>query len=297
MRSIALINQKGGVGKTSTVVNLGAVLAERGKRVLALDLDPQANLTSWLLGPASEGLGDTVTEVICGEARLADIIVRTAHEGLDLVPANPSLSGAERLLATEIAAETVLRDALLATELAPDPDDPSFDLYDYLLIDCPPSANILSINAMTSVNEIIIPVQTEVLALNGLANVRQVITKIRHRLNPTLEVAGILLVMVRHNTNLAREVEASTRSRFGPLVYTTTIRECVRVAECPSHCLAVNRYAPNAGVTADYRRLVDEILAHEELRRSPPPASMAPVVTSRLELPAPPASDLLRGHA
>ena len=265
MRSIALINQKGGVGKTSTAVNLGAALAKVGKRVLLIDLDPQANLTSWLLGPASEGLDETLAEILLGEARVEDLIFHTSVDKLDIIPANLKLCGVEKYLSGEIGAESILRDVLSDAELSPDPRDPSFDLYDYLMIDCPPSVNLLTINAMTAVEEIIVPVQAHVLALNGLANIRKITEKIRKRLNPHLQITGILLAMVNGRTRLSREVEASARSHFGELVYRTTIRDSVRVAECPSHFQPIHEYSPSSVVNGDYSRLAHELISQEEI--------------------------------
>ena len=192
------------------------------------------------------------------------MILPTLISGIDIVPADLRLSGAERALAGEIGAETILKNSVDAAELAPCEDDRSFDLYDYLLIDCPPSIGMLTVNALSAVSEILIPVQAHALALNGVANLRRVISVIQNRLNPRLRVAGLLLTMTDGRTNLSREVERSAREHFPDLVYKATIRDNVRVAECPSHFLPIDQYAPNSPVVADYRRLAEEVLAQEE---------------------------------
>ncbi len=269
MRSIAVMNQKGGVGKTTTVVNLSAALCALGKRVLALDIDPQSNLTTWLLGPGSEELEGTVAELLQGALNLEDVVMSTGIEGLDLAPADLRLSGAERTLAGEIAAETILRKVIDRADLAPCEEDPGFDLYDFLIIDCPPSVGMLTVNALSAVKEIVIPVQAQALSLNGVANLRRVIGVIQSRLNPQLRISGILLSMTDGRTNLSREVEETTRRHFGDLVFETTIRENVRVAECPSHFLPLSDYAPSSPAVADYRKLAEEVLGREGQEKVP----------------------------
>lgn len=268
MRSIALINQKGGVGKTSTAVNLGASLASRGQRVLLLDLDPQANLSSWLLGDTPDLQTDTISEVLKGEVKILDAITPTTVPGLDLVPADLRLADTEKLMSTEYGAESILKTAIEDADFTLDPDDPSYDLYDYVLVDCPPSISLLTLNVMTFVDELIVPVQTEYLALNGLSNVARVLDKIQKRLNPDLRISGVLMVMVKSNTNLSKEVEASARKHFGELVYKITVRESVRVAECPSHGKPLLTYSPSCPATREYLALADEVLAQAEARRA-----------------------------
>lgn len=280
MRSIALMNQKGGVGKTTTAVHLAAFLRNLDRKVLLVDIDPQANLTSWLLGRGSEALEATVSELFQGAATLDEIILPTSIPGIDIVPADLRLSGTERALAGEIGAESILKNGIESAELAPCEEDRSFDIYDYLLIDCPPSIGMLTVNALSAVNEILIPVQAHALALHGVANLRRVISVIQSRLNPRLQVTGLLLTMTDGRTNLSREVERSAREHFPDLVYKSTIRENVRVAECPSHFMSVDRYAPDSPVVADYRRLAEEVVEQE--------AAAGPAKNTLLEDLAPP---------
>ncbi len=264
MRSIALINQKGGVGKTTTAVNLGACLAEAGRRVLLVDMDPQANLTSWILGPASEEVEDTIGEVLLSKTAISEVVVEVENYGVSLIPSGIHLSGVERILAGEVAAETILKQAIEKAQFEVEVGDPEFDEFNYILFDCPPSLGLLTLNALVASREVIIPVQAKVLALNGVANLRRVIGVIHERLNPNLEVTGILLCMTDSRTNLSREVEASARKHFKSLVFRSTIRENVRVAESPSHFLPVTMYASNNPAAEDYRHLCKEILAQEE---------------------------------
>jgi len=263
MRSIALINQKGGVGKTTTAVNLGACLAEAGKRVLLVDMDPQANLTSWLLGPASEDVSETIGEVLLGKTDLLSAVAEVETTRVNLIPSGMHLSGVERLLAGEMDAEGILKRAFDKAGLDSRVGDPEYDEYDYVLFDCPPSLGLLTLNALVACREVIIPVQTKVLALNGVASLRRVIGLVRERLNPDLEVTGILLCMIDSRTNLSREVEASARTHFGSLVFKPMVRENVRVAESPSHFLPITRYAGSNPAAEDFRNLAREIINQE----------------------------------
>ena len=268
MRSIALINQKGGVGKTTTAVNLGACLAEAGKRVLLVDMDPQANLTSWLLGPASEDVDETIGEVLLGKTDLLSAVAEVETTRVDLIPSGMHLSGVERLLAGEMDAEGILKRAFDKAGLDSGVGDPEYDEYDYVLFDCPPSLGLLTLNALVACREVIIPVQTKVLALNGVASLRRVIGLVRERLNPDLEVTGILLCMIDSRTNLSREVEASARTHFGSLVFKPMVRENVRVAESPSHFLPITRYAGSNPAAEDFRNLAREIIDQEAAQKA-----------------------------
>lgn len=281
MRSIALINQKGGVGKTTTALNLGATFAAMGRRVLLMDLDPQANLSSWLLGPASEELELTMAEVFLGGANLEDLITPTSVEGLDLIPADLRLSGVERSLVGDSGVEALLKKAIESSQIDPCIGDPAFDMYEDLIIDCPPSIGLLTVNALVAAKEVLIPVQAHVLALNGVRNLCKVIETIQNRLHPELKIAGILICMANSRTNLSREVEELARQHFGDLVFRTTIRENVRVAECPSHFLPLCQYAPSCPATIDYRNLAAEMLEREEGKA---PATASPCLGAKSAL-------------
>ncbi len=285
MRTIALINQKGGVGKTSTAVNLGASLASKGYSVLLVDLDPQFNLTSWILGDVPGPDVPTIADVMMGETQLMDAIKTNPLPdvpGLDLLPASLKLCELERYLATEYGAESILKAAMEDADLSPDPEDPHFDLYDYIIIDCAPAISLLTLNAMTFVKELIIPLQAEVLALNGLTNMTQILQKVQKRLNPDLTVTGILMVMVKSNTNLSKEVEGTARKHFGELVFNNTIRESVRVAECPSHAQTLLQYCPSSPVTKEYLRVADEVIAQTEEREEEKRFESEPEPTNRI---------------
>ncbi len=254
MRRIAITNQKGGSGKTTTAVNLAAALGERKRRVLVLDLDPQCSATSWF------GLKNTdkgVFRVFAENGNITDIISNTNVPGVDVVPASPWLVGVERALAREVGAETILRRQLQSLP---------HDRWDYLLIDCPPALGILTINALAAVKEVLVPVEAHVLALEGLAQLLQTVAVVKERLNPDLEISGILACRVDGRTRHAQEVVEHLQGRFGNLVYNTVIRENVRLAECPSFGKPITQYDPRSYGAADYRALAREIICQERGR-------------------------------
>ncbi|MBL8821104.1 MAG: ParA family protein [Planctomycetia bacterium] len=253
MRAIAVVNQKGGTGKTTTTVNLGACLAEQDKKVLLIDLDPQYSTTSWLV---THTTGRGVFDLFAEPARttLTDLIQPTGTANLFLVGASAWLVGAEKALSNEPGAETIFREKLSAIE----------HQFDYVLIDCAPTLGILTVNALTAVREVLVPVECHVMGLQGLAQLLQTVDVVRKRLNPTLYIAGILPCRLDNRTNHGPEVVEKLRSRF-PQTLKTSIRENVRLAECPSMGEPITTYSPNSPGTEDYRSLAKEILAQEEI--------------------------------
>ncbi|HHT9117655.1 MAG TPA: ParA family protein [Candidatus Hypogeohydataceae bacterium YC38] len=255
MRRIALANQKGGVAKTTTAINLGACLAELGKKVLLIDLDPQANLSSWM-GVGSENTERSIYHVLLGEAELKEVLTDSKVKGLWLAPATVELAGAEKILANEVGRDIILRQKL----------DHLVDDYDYLFMDCPPSLGIITINALVAAREVFIPVETKILALNGLVTLINTIQLVKERLNPSLEVTGIIACMFDSRTNLSREVVEKLRARFDKIVFKTLIRDSVRLAECPISGLPIHLYAPGSHGAEDYMNLAKEIIGGEKER-------------------------------
>jgi chromosome partitioning protein len=252
VRRIAIINQKGGAGKTTTTVSLGAALAERDKRVLIIDLDPQYSATTWLaVHPVGQGVFDLFAET--ERSQLKDLIQATTTANLSLVGSSAWLVGAEKALANEPGAETILRDKLATVE----------NEFDYVLIDCPPTLGVLSINALTAVNEVLVPVAAQVMNLHGIAQLHQTIELVKKRLNPQLHFAGILACRLDQRTNHGPEIVLKLRERF-PETLRTTIRENVKLAECPSMGEPITSYAPTSAGAEDYRALADELMQQEQ---------------------------------
>ena len=252
MRKLAVINQKGGVGKTTTTVSLGAALARRGYRVLLLDMDPQANLTLHL-DRRPELEAKTITNLLVDDAPLPEMIVDTATPGLDLVPADTSLSGVEQVLANRIGRETILREAFEDAQLG----------YDFVFVDCPPALGVLSANALVCVDQIIIPMQAEYFSLQGMAKLMEVKELVQRRLNPNLEISLVLPCMVDHRTNLTSEVLAELRDHFGGILARTGVRSNVKLAEAPSFGVTIFEHAPDSNGAADYDAVAQEFLERQ----------------------------------
>lgn len=271
MHKIAVINQKGGVGKTTTTANLGAALAMKGKRVLLLDMDPQANLTLHLdRRPDLEA--KAMTQVLVDDVPIAQTIVATSVPGLDVVPADTSLAGVEQVLANRIGRETILREAFEA--LARSGIDP-----DFVLVDCPPSLGVLSANALVAADSVLVPVQTEYFALQGMAKLFEVVELVRRRLNPALRVAAILPCMVDLRTNLSAEVIAEIERHFGEYMAKSFIRANVKLAEAPSFGKTIFEHAPDSNGAKDYldfaAELLGETAAPAAAEASPPAEAQA----------------------
>ena len=246
MRRIALVNQKGGVGKTTTAVNLAAGLATIGKRVLLIDLDPQSN-TTINFGLRPHELKLTTYSILVGGVPPAEVI-RQIAPNLFLIPASIDLAGAEMELSTQFGREQILRDAMQTV-----------GDYDFCLVDCPPSLGILNVNGLVFVNEVFIPMQCEFFALHGLSLLVRTIEVVKKRLNPTLDVTGVVACMYDSRKGLSRETVREIEKHFGPRVFTTKIRTNVRLAEAPSHGKSIFDYAPDSYGTEDYLALAREV--------------------------------------
>jgi chromosome partitioning protein len=251
MRTIAVTNQKGGSGKTTTAVNLAAALANEERRVLLIDLDPQASASSWY---GVREAGRELLDVFVEDRPLADVVRPTNVPGVELAPSSAWLVGVEKFLATEVGAEAILGRKL--AELPP-------DRWDYVLLDCPPSLGLLTVNALAAVQEVVVPVEAHVMALAGLAQLLRTVEVVKARLNPRLVVSGILPCRVDVRTRHSREVVDQLRQRFNGQVFRTVIRENVRLAECPSFGQPIIRYDRASTGAWDYRSLATEVKAQE----------------------------------
>ncbi len=274
MRSIAVINQKGGVGKTTTSVNLAAALAEAGRRVCLIDLDPQAH-ASLHLGITAVNGEASMYEVLCGNATMAQAR-QAVNDHLSVVPANLDLAAAELELAGEVGREMILRDSLQGDE----------EEFDYLVLDCPPSLGVLTVNALVAVNEVFLPLQPHFLALHGLSKLLRTIEVVAHRLNNQLRLSGVMLCMYDSNTRLAAEVTTdideffsagkSSRDFFRDAkFFDTRIRRNIRLAEAPSFGKSIFQYSPESNGATDYHALADEVIAQEQAHSKLPAAPAA----------------------
>jgi len=241
---ISLLNHKGGVGKTTSAINIGAGLVELGQKVLLIDLDPQANLTLSLGIPRQK---ITIYESIRGESEL---VPYTAKEGMDVITSSLDLSGAEMELINEAGREYILQELF----------QPVLEEYDYIIIDCPPSLGLLTLNALTTSHYVYIPLQTEFLALQGLTKIKQVVDKVRFRLNKQLQIGGVIATMYDARKVLNRDVVATIQKYFGDKVFNTLIRDNVTLAEAPAQRMDIFSYAKSSNGAKDYLNLCKEIL-------------------------------------
>jgi len=248
----AIANQKGGVGKTTTAVNLGSALVERGRRVLCVDMDPQGHLTVNMGASNPDDLRLTVYDLLCEHnVRVEDVRLHSPGVGVDFLPANVELAGAELQLVTEIGRESVLREKL----------QPILAEYDFVVIDCPPSLGLLSINALVVATDVIIPLQCEYFGMKGMEQLQRTIERIRIKLNPRLRIHGILPTIHKGRTVHANEVLQDVQEHFGNLVYPFQVGDSIRFAECPLAGQSILQYARESDGAAAYRKLADHVLA------------------------------------
>ena len=248
-RIIAVANQKGGVGKTTTSINLSACLAALGKKVLSIDMDPQGNMTSGL-GIDKNGVEYTIYDLILGEVGIEKVICRDAIENLDILPSNVDLSAAEIELIGVEEKEFIVHKEVEKVR----------DHYDFIIIDCPPSLNTLTINAMTTADSILVPIQCEYYALEGLSQLIHTIDLVKARLNPELYIEGVVFTMYDARTNLSLQVVENVKDNLQQNIYKTIIPRNIRLAEAPSHGLPINLYDPKSAGAESYMLLAEEVI-------------------------------------
>lgn len=248
-RIIAIANQKGGVGKTTTAINLSASLASLGQKALALDMDPQGNMTSGLSVNKDE-VENTVYDLIIGNVGIEKCICKEVYENLDVLPSNVNLSAAEIELIGVDNKEYIIKDEVEKVK----------DRYDYIIIDCPPALSMLTINAMTTANSVLVPIQCEYYALEGLSQLIHTIELVQERLNPKLEIEGVVFTMYDARTNLSLQVVENVKDNLNQNIYKTIIPRNVRLAEAPSYGMPINLYDPKSSGAESYLLLAEEVI-------------------------------------
>lgn len=246
---IAIINQKGGVGKTTTAINLSAALGELGKKVLLIDLDPQGNTSSGL-GIEKEQVEDCIYDVLLNEVPLQEAIISEVTMGLDVVPATINLAGAEVELVSEMARENRLKEAVNTMR----------GTYDYIFIDCPPSLGLLTVNALVAADKLLIPIQCEYYALEGVTKLLESMKRVKSLLNPSIDIFGVLMTMYDGHTNLSKQVVEEVRSYFGDKVFDMVIPRTVKLSEAPSYQQPITQYEPNGKGSIAYMEVAKEVI-------------------------------------
>lgn len=248
-RIIAIANQKGGVGKTTTAINISACLAEKGQKVLAIDMDPQGNMTSGL-GVDKDEAEKTIYDMIIGQSGIEEVIQKDVMENLDILPTNIDLSAAEIELIGVENKEFIVQKEVHKIR----------DRYDFVVIDCPPSLSMLTINAMTTADSVLVPIQCEYYALEGLSQLIHTVELVKERLNPVLEIEGVVFTMYDARTNLSLQVVENVKDNLEQNIYKTIIPRNIRLAEAPSYGMPINKYDPKSAGAESYMRLADEVI-------------------------------------